>query len=48
MINNTFEERKITSSKDHLSSYNIVKVFKHTIVNDDKTLQNCKEADLSG
>ena len=48
MINNTFEERKITSSKDHLSSYNIVKVFKHTIVNDDKTLQSYSVGDLQG
>ena len=48
MINNTFEERKITSSKDHLTSYNIVKVCKHTIVNDDKTLQNYNKGDLQG
>ena len=48
MSNSTQKKKEITSFKDHLTSYNIVNVCKKTIVNGDKDLQNCKEADLPG
>ena len=47
MIKNTFKKKKITFSKDYPTNYNIVNVCKHTIVNGDEDLQNCKEADPS-
>ena len=48
MINNSFKKKKTTFSKDYLTNYNIVNVCKHTIVNDDKTLQIYNEGDLQG
>ena len=48
MIKNTFKKKKITFSKDYPTNYNIVKVCKHTIVNDDKTLQSYSVGDLQG
>ena len=48
MINNTFKEKKITSSKDYPTNYNIINVCKHTIVNGDEDLQNYNKVDLQG
>ena len=36
------------SSKDHLTSHNIVNVCKNTIANGNEDLQNYDEADFSG
>ena len=48
MCNSTQKKKEITSSKDHITCYNIVNVCKNTIVNDDEELQNYNKADLSG
>ena len=48
MSNNTLKKKKITSSKDHITSNNIVNVCKNTIVNGDKDLQNYNKADQPG
>ena len=48
MSNYTLKKKKIKSSKDNHTSYNIVDVCKQTIVNGDKDLQNYNEADLPG
>ena len=48
MSNNTLKRKEINSSKDHLTSYNIVNVCKNTIVNNDEDLQNYYKGDLQG
>ena len=48
MSNFTLKKKKITSSKDCHTSYNVVDVCKKTIVNGEKNLQNYHEADLRG
>ena len=42
------KKKEIISTKDHLTSYNIVIVCKQTIVSGDEDLQNYNEADLPG
>ena len=44
----TLKKKKITSSKDHITSYNIVNVCKNTIVNDDEDLKYYDKAYLPG
>ena len=48
MSKNTQKMNETISSKDHLTSYNIVNVCKNRIVSDNKDLQNYNEADLPG
>ena len=48
MSNYILKKKKIKSSKDHLTSYNIVNVCKQTIVNVDKDLHNYNDANLPG
>ena len=40
--------KEIMSSKNHLTSYNIVNVCKNTIVIGDEDLQNYNKVDLPG
>ena len=47
-INTLTKKKKIISSKDHLTNYNIVNVCKQTIVNGDEDSKKFNEADLSG
>ena len=47
MSNNTVKKRNIKSTKDHLTSYNIVDVCKQKNIGDED-LQNYNEVDLPG
>ena len=48
MSNYTLKKKKITSSNDHHTNYNIVDVCKQTIVNVDEDLHNYNDANLPG
>ena len=47
-INTLTKKKKIISSKDHLTNYNIVNACKNTIFYGDKDFQNFDKADLPG